>query len=287
MSGDFHLPPHLPPIGFGPGSQPEAENLDYIGMPQNMRTYTPHLPETEADAAAVALLAEVALAARQAAREGGARQFDLAGLSPATQALLAEVLGEGEVSIRIEGRPAIAAQESVFAGVWRLKGEGVDRIEVAAVPALALSRAFDPKRAAQGSATPRIEGLAHAPALLVELLDKSAAFAASYPSPGQHLPGQSPHVINLTLLPHTEADLEWLGKALGVGAVTVLSRGYGNCRMSATATRGVWRVQFFNSMDAPILDTFEVSAMPEAALAASEDLADSAERIEAVLEAIA
>ncbi len=40
-------------------------------------------------------------------------------------------------------------------------------------------------------------------------------------------------------------------------------------------------------MDTLILDTFEVAKMPEVALAAVEDLADSADRIEAVLEGIA
>ena len=285
MSGDFRLPP----TGFGPGSQSEGESLEYLNMPQDMRTYAPRIPETKADANAdaVALLAEVAAAARHIAQEGGTRSFDLREFPAQALALLAEVLGEGEVSIRMQGIPAIAAQESVFAGVWRLKGEGVDRIEVAAVPELAIGRAFEPKRAAQGSATPPIEGLANAPALIVELLDKSAAFTATRRDVSQTPADRTPHTINLTLLPHTQADLLWLDQALGMGAVTVLSRGYGNCRISATATPWVWRVQFFNSMETLILDTFEVTEIPEVALAAAEDLADSADRIEAVLEAIA
>lgn len=45
-------------------------------------------------------------------------------------------------------------------------------------------------------------------------------------------------------------------------------------------------MQFFNSMDTLILDTFEVTTMPEVAIAAKEDLVDSAERIVEVLEAI-
>ena len=118
--------------------------------------------------------------------------------------------------------------------------------------------------------------MVNAPALLVELIDKSAHFA----------PGAEAHVVNLTLLPHTEADLEWLDAALGAGSVSILSRGYGNCRIEATAQAHVWRVQFFNSMDVLILDTFEVTAMPEVALAAPEDLADSGARILEVLEAI-
>jgi hydrogenase-1 operon protein HyaF len=39
-------------------------------------------------------------------------------------------------------------------------------------------------------------------------------------------------------------------------------------------------------MDVLILDTFEVTAMPEVALAADEDLTDSAGRLREVLEAI-
>ncbi len=274
MPNDFRLPP----IGFGPGSQPEDDRLEYVPMPQDMRTYAPHIPETDErpDADALDLLSHVSQAARSVGKTGGTRQFDISALSTRARALVAEVMGEGEVSVRIHGIPAIAAQESVFAGVWMLQGSGVDMIEVASVPSLAIERAFNARRAAQGEAAPTLPGMANAQALLVELLDKSAAFE----------PGREPHVINLTLLPHTEPDLAWLDTALGEGAVTVLSRGYGNCRITATATRGIWRVQFFNSMDTLILDTFEVTQMPEVAVAAAEDLADSANRIDAVLEAI-
>ncbi len=269
---------HLPPTGFGPGSQPDDETLEYMPLPQDMRTYAPHIPETDAgiDPDALEVLVKISDAAREVARNGGSASFDLSGLSEPARALIAEVMGEGEVSIRMRGIPAIAAQESVFAGVWVLSGADTDRIEVAAIPPLALERAFTPVRAGLGASAPKLEGMANAPVLIVELLDKSAAFE----------PGQDPHVINLTLLPHTEPDLAWLDTALGEGAVTVLSRGYGNCRITATATRGIWRVQFFNSMDALILDTFEVTEMPEVAIAAPEDLADSGRRIEAVIEAI-
>jgi hydrogenase-1 operon protein HyaF len=95
-----------------------------------------------------------------------------------------------------------------------------------------------------------------------------------------------PHIINLSLLPHTPEDLTWLDEALGEGAVTILSRGYGNCRITATGQAQVWKVQFYNSMDTLILDTYEVTEMPEVALAAAEDLADSATRIRDVIEAI-
>jgi len=102
----------------------------------------------------------------------------------------------------------------------------------------------------------------------------------------QWQPGSPAHVVNLSLLPHTPEDLDWLAEALGEGATTILSRGYGNCRITACAQPQVWRVQFYNSTDQLILDTFEVSEIPEVALAAPEDLADSAGRIREVIEAI-
>ncbi|MBN8631053.1 MAG: hydrogenase expression/formation protein [Rhodobacterales bacterium] len=273
---------HLPPTGFGPGSQPSSDDgveLEYMPLPSGMRTYSPRLPEVgeRADAgAALALLARVADAADRVALGGAAESYDLTTLDPANLALIAETLGQGEVSLKIRGKPSVAAQESVFAGVWVLTGMGINRIEVAPVPTLAETRAFNPDQPAIGVLAARRPGVVNAPAIFAELIDKALSFAREVP----------PHVVNLTLLPHTEEDLGWLDEALGKGSVTILSRGYGNCRVTATAQAHVWRVQFYNSMDTLILDTFEVTAMPEVAIAAPEDLADSARRIREVLEAI-
>ena len=278
MASNFHLPP----AGYGPGSQPPAgdgQELEYLPMPQDMRAYSAHVPEigdATGVAPALALLQSIAGAAGAAAAGGGNECFDLAGLDRSSRALIDETLGEGEVSVRMHGIPAIAAQESVFAGVWRLHGAGHDRVEIGPVPEMARWRAFLPRRAALGRDAPGRAGVVNAPPLLAELADKSAG----------HVAGSEPHVVNLTLLPHTEEDLDWLDAALGLGSVDILSRGYGNCRVTATATDHVWRVQFFNSMDTLILDTFEVTDMPSVALAAPEDLADSAGRIVEVLEAI-
>jgi hydrogenase-1 operon protein HyaF len=270
----------LPPSGFGPGSQPDPDGeLQYMAMPSGMRTYSPHIPTAEDAAAlieAIAMLAEMAAACEMVAQGAAAVEFDLATLSPAARKVMADALGQGEVSMKVRGVPAVMVQESVFAGVWMLLAAGMDRVEVAPVPSLAIARAHVPHRPAIGALAARRPGLANAPAILSELMDKSATRRA----------GDMAHVVNLSLLPHTPEDLLWLDEALGTGAVTILSRGYGNCRISATGQAQVWKVQFYNSMDTLILDTFEVTEMPEVALAAAEDLADSATRIRDVIEAI-
>jgi hydrogenase-1 operon protein HyaF len=273
---------HLPPVGYGPGSQPPEEDgkeLEYMQMPQDMRAYSSHIPEvegTEGLTPALTLLEDIAAAAVRVGNGGDAETFDLSGLDTPNRALIAETMGEGEVAVKIQDIPAVAAQESVFAGVWCLRGAGIDAIEVGPVPQKAYTKAFSARRAATGAQTPKSPAVVNAPPLLVELTDKSRAFG----------PGTETHVVNLTLLPHTEEDLVWLDMALGQGSVDILSRGYGNCRVTATALDHVWRVQFFNSMDTLILDSFEVTAMPEVTLAAAEDLIESGERIQEVLEAI-
>lgn len=272
----------MPPVGFGPGSQPDPDDgkeLQYMKMPQDMRAYSAHVPYVEATpelAPALALLAEIAAAATVVAQGADPVQFDLRDLDKPNRDLIAETMGEGEVAIKMLGLPAIAAQESVFAGVWCLSGAGVDMIEVGPVPKMARERAFVSQAPALGALAEVFPGVVNAPPLAVELVDKAANYTQ----------GDEPHVVNLTLLPHTEQDLVWLDKALGKGSVDFLSRGYGNCRVNATGQANVWRVQFFNSMDTLILDTFEVTDVPEVVVAAKEDLVDSGERIVEVMEAI-
>lgn len=275
MLGNFSMPPQ----GFGPGAQPdEGESLDYMALPSGMRTFEAHVPEIDDAAQAAgarALLQRLANACEEAAC-GKTAVFDLDVEDGPTRRLIAEALGEGEVAARIAGEPEIRAQESVFAGLWRVLAPGTDRLEVGPVPRAVRTRAFDPVVTATRRAAPMVPGVVNAPAMVVELVDRAKTWR----------PGDTPHVVNLTLLPHTPEDLAHLDAAFGRGSATLLSRGYGNCRIEATAVPRVWRVRFFNSMDSLILDTFEVTDVPEVALAAREDFEDSAARLREVEEAM-
>lgn len=274
-----------PPIGFGPGSQSSAEDegLAYLPMPSGMRTFeAPFIEVEDKDryAPAFAVLEQV-IAALESWQPGESRIIDLAHLDAANLALVDEAMGEGEVAVKVEGRGDVRPmeiQEATFAGVWRLRGAaGGDRIEIGAFPRGAVVRAFG---GASGIDLSGLDapapGIFNAPALLVEIDDRART----------RQPGDAAHVINLSLLPHTPEDLAMLDARLGPGATTVLSRGYGNCRIDATGTRHVWRVRFYNSQDMLILDTIEVSEVPEVACAAREDIADSAERLTEVLAAM-
>lgn len=268
---------------LGPGSQPEAETLDFLPMPRAMHTFdAPSLPEPEAFAGRQGALRALhgALAALRR-RIGGdaAAPVDLTGLAGADRALVNQMLGEGEVAARLSGPMSLSAQESVFAGVWRvLHADGSvvrrDTIEVGAFPQAIAAAAR--ARAGPMPPLPAIlpSGTMNAPAVLEELRDRAAAWR----------PGVPAHVVNLSLLPVTPADSELFEAVLGRGAASILSRGYGNCRVVSTGVRDIWRVTYFNSQDMIILDTLEVGGVPEVACAAREDLVDSAERLAEALQ---
>jgi len=271
----------IPVVALGPGSQQEGETLDYLSMPHDMRTFrTPILPEPEdvrEQGEARAWLGQLLDLARKWRPGMGALSLDMSGLAEADRKLVDQVLGEGEVSAQVAGESGtLAIQESVFAGIWRLRGRDLegstfaDRVEVGDVPAAVglAARASYPAP----NPTAVTPGVINAPALLAEVAERVAGHAAE------------PHIINLSLLPFGPEDAAWLDQCLGRGRVTLLSRGYGNCRITATGVARVWWVQYFNSQDALILNTLEITDVPEVARAAAEDLEDSAERLSEVLE---
>lgn len=279
-------PIDIPIVALGPGSQPvEDDTLEYMAMPKEMFTHDAvSLPEPEElrDRHRVRDLLEDMLATARAYAPGeeDAITHDLARLDANDVASINQILGVGEVSVTIDlPGGAILAQESVLTGVWRVQQVDTaqkvldDHIEIADVPHAVRASSFPAMPGQIAPAAQPIAGVQNAPALLSEIADKVAGYT----------PGNPAHVINLTLLPLTREDLIHLGTELGVGPATILSRGYGNCRIGATSVPNVWWVKYFNSQDALILNTIEIVDVPEVALAAPEDFADTADRLREIL----
>lgn len=356
-----------PPIGFGPGSQPDADDqgeLDYLAMPSGMRTFEPHFPHVDdPQRIAPARKALRALARLAATWTPGGENlvFHRPPFDAENARVFAQALGEGEVAIRVAGRAPVDIQESVFAGVWRVmpgrdpvgvrpgaaagraSGGAADSARDSTIDSAvdstidsaidnatdnaidsAIDNAIDnaagdvtvdvtggrpmaaPGQAGEDGNRDRIEREYVEIGLMptAVLRRQAARIFCSPPAEGGVVNGPhivselleqcegreqfaEPYAINLSLLPHSPEDLAYLDAALGKGEVTMLSRGYGNCRIESTAIADVWRVRYYNSQDALILDIIEVSAVPDVACAAPEDLADSAVRLQEVSEAMA
>jgi len=275
----------IPVRVIGPGSQPEEEPLQYLDMPHEMDTFRMPLVPERTDAEALSEARDVlqefleALEPWDPLLASPAPMLALTGLSPAARVIVNQMLGDGEVSIKLDGERRSHIQESVFAGVWRVcELDADDRligdwIEAGAIPSIVLD-------AAHAAAAPApaiveiVEGAMNSPALLHEITEQIA----------QRKPPSPAHVINLTLFPLTPEDHRVLEKALPVGPVAIISRGFGNCRITSTLARNVWRVQYFNTMNTLILNTLEIVEAPEVALAAPEDIEDSRERLSELIE---
>ena len=283
----------IPVAVVGPGSQPPEQDdsvLDILQMPSGMSIFSqPDLPEAEDIQdllTAKQCLQEVLEKIQSYHIKQPASRVDITQLDDNNKEFIDQVLGEGEVSVVCSGQIRADIQESVLAGIWRIKTFNAsnqllqDVIEISAIPQLVINDTFaqTPNRL-KINADEIPAGVLNAPPLIAEINDKILEYQndkADHPIA---------HVINLTLLPQTAEDLSFLGHSLGQGKTTILSRGYGNCRISSTATQNVWWVQYFNSQDTNILNSLEIVDVPNVACAAQEDITDSAERLYEILEA--
>jgi hydrogenase-1 operon protein HyaF len=275
----------LPIRVVGPGAHVEEEELQYLAMPRGMSVFEmPRVPP-RADAAHMAAARELLagfldrMEAWDPADPAGSPRLELDRVAKGTLEIANQMLGEGEVAIRVDGACPYRIQETVFAGVWRvceLDGDGRvarDWLEASPIPSVVV----DAAHAGSGTTLPAVafpEGAMNSPALLAEIQEQIRA----------RRPGAEAHVINLTLFPMSPEDHQVMEQAVPVGAVAIMSRGFGNCRVTSTGARNVWRVQYFNNMNTLILNTIEVVDLPEVAVAATEDLRDSRERFAELIE---
>jgi hydrogenase-1 operon protein HyaF len=205
---------------------------------------------------------------------------NLSALDEESRDVVNQILGEGEVSVRFDGDIRAHSQEAVLAGVWRtLYFDDNDKVccdvlEVADIPHTV--------RKQEGRTDAEIElqadGVATESNNALAILSELRSHCARYTESGK------PHSINLTLLPLSEEEVEYIDSRLGRGPVDVLSRAYGKCQVISTATANLWWVRYYNSMDTLILNMLEVVDVPNVVSAAVEDISDSAERLKEILE---
>ncbi len=286
MDIKYHGRPIDIPV-VGEGSQPLEsgdENFSFTKPPGEMYTYEqPIIPEPEEVEnldLAKAMFARLYDAIKGYKAGEPAIVFDISILDADNIDLVNQVLNEGEVSVLYQGDINVHIQESVLTGIWRVrtsddKGNVIrDVIEVADIPSIVRQQAFANSTPLDTSLDVLPPGVLNTPPLIIEIADQIENWKL----------GDAHHVINLTLLPLSTEDLNFLGHRLGVGPITILSRGYGNCRIGSTNKNNVWWVKYYNSEDILILNTIEIVDVPGVAIAAPEDIKDSTERLKEILD---
>ena len=199
--------------------------------------------------------------------------WDLSALNADDLTFLNTLLGEGEVSVRIQhadGRACeIQSRFSAASGrcvVRMTKGQWEEHLEAGSAPrALWLAATFN-TLPDDSLLPPPVDGLMNGLTLAQELL--------------AHVrdPALQPHSINLTQLPISDADRLFLARLCGEGHIQIRTIGYGESQIDATALRHVWHVRCLDTLKGLLLESYEICPLPELVQAAPEDLRDSLQR---------
>ena len=122
--------------------------------------------------------------------------------------------------------------------------------------------------------TPGEPGLSgNAPPLLHELVEHVRRLLES----------GEPSAIDLSALPLTPADLDWLRDKLGSGEISITLQASGESTLSETACPGVWWVTHRNEQGAITSQFIEVAFVPELAKAHPQDVAIGQEQLELLI----
>ena len=89
-----------------------------------------------------------------------------------------------------------------------------------------------------------------------------------------------PSAIDLSALPLTPADLDWLREKLGGGEIAVTLQAGGESTLDETACAGVWWVTHRNEQGGVASQFIEVAFVPELVKAHPADVAIGRERLE-------
>jgi len=124
------------------------------------------------------------------------------------------------------------------------------------------------------NAPPAESGLTgNAPPLLRELLEQVKRLLES---------GES-SAIDLSALPLTPADLDWLREKLGEGEIAVTLQATGESTLNETACHGVWWVTHHNEQGVVTSQFIEVAFVPELVKAHPQDVALGQEYLELMI----
>jgi hydrogenase-1 operon protein HyaF len=265
------------PVGVFLDAGETDDALALLGMPALQQPATPRLPIDFTPGPLLrARLQQLREAVKTAATGGEGQLLDMVELDSDSRQALLEMLGEGEVSGSVTlDEVQYSIVESVLPGVWHLTGsDGNEYLEVAAIPSV-ITRAAGSLRTAPIPLPEAGPGIMNGLALLAEINEHAASW---------HPGIEHNRVLNFTLLPTSVADQQLLIDVLGRAELVLDSGGFGNCRVMATTVRHVWAVQYVNGMGKTIMDTIEIGRIPDAAIAASQDLEDSSGRLAEILD---
>ncbi|QDQ42556.1 hydrogenase expression/formation C-terminal domain-containing protein [Methylacidiphilum kamchatkense] len=186
---------------------------------------------------------------------------------------VANFLSVGEVEITIDKPLPLFIFETQILGLWAIcLSNRLQWLEVGQLPSALLETQrslpsiprFSLKELGLSSG-----GLMNSPYLLVEISRLATEYVIE----------EKPQVIQLSLLPLSLKDKEFLKLTLGLGKTLIRVKGYGDCLIKNCQYKNIWWIEHFNSEGKSLLQAIEIDEVPAIVMAAKEDLDESLLRI--------
>ncbi|CCG92217.1 putative HupH hydrogenase expression protein [Methylacidiphilum fumariolicum SolV] len=187
---------------------------------------------------------------------------------------VANFLSVGEVEITIDEPFPLLIFETQILGLWAVcLSNQLQWLEVGQLPSVLLKtqRSLPPiPKFSLKELAPFSGGLMNSPYLLVEINRLATDYEIE----------KKPQVIQLSLLPLSLKDKEFLESTLGLGKTLIRIKGYGDCLIKNSQYKNIWWIEHFNSAGKSLLQAIEIDEVPAIVKAAREDLDGSILRIQ-------
>ena len=244
----------IPVRVVGPGSQPEEEPLQYLDMPRDDE----YIPDAAAcrervDARGAVRVARRAAGVRRRTRTLGSARWAGRGPRIDVERALAGSARHHEpdarrgrsrhpgsmARARCTSRKACSPASGGCASSMARAGSSATGSRRRRCRTIVISERRVARRLRRRRSVAMPEGAMNSPALLSEIARPHLATASR---------AHAAHVDQPDALPaHAGGSAACSSWRLPVGPVAMISRGFGNCQITSTLARNVWRVQYFNT----------------------------------------
>ncbi|MFV0431252.1 MAG: hydrogenase expression/formation C-terminal domain-containing protein [Alphaproteobacteria bacterium] len=209
-----------------------------------------------------------------ALRDGIYQYFDLEFLSEPQKQGLYNLLGEGEVEVYQKDGEELKAYETRFVGLWVVKDNQGDSLEVADFPQKIKQYIQEHTR----------DELNFSKVMPADCMNIQGIFAEIEQKYKERLQEEGNYIINFSLFPMNTKDAQFLAQNLGHIGLKIISKGYSEAIIRPTFITDIYSLQYQNNMGKIILDTIEIGHLPDAVLATREDFRASSQRLLNIIE---
>ncbi len=198
--------------------------------------------------------------------------FPAEGLSEADRQAMAEYLGQGECSVTLAGLPSIAIRETLFTGIWLVRGErGSMTIDIGPLPSCVYG--FLQKFKSGAARVPAMPDASAIDSMAAATINEIITALEAFYEKGQE------QDISFSHIPYPQQAQKEITDWLGNGGITFETTGTFSCAILPGRYYPAWYYRFYDRKGSIRNAGIEIAALPEVIVAPAEDIVESGRRI--------